>query len=130
MHVLRQLLRALVPGGTVVDLTAVPPAAVVETDEGRVLGEVDESAFFARALAAVAGLDVLATEGLLRFESEERFPVVVRYPAGRDAVEDVAGRTYARMPASLAERVAAIPGPVAIRETSAVRRFTMLAAGE
>jgi hypothetical protein len=129
VDVLRQLLRTLVPGGAVVDLIAIPPPGVVEAG-GRVLGELDESAFFDRALVAISGLDALVAEGVLAFESEERFPVLVAYPTGADAVEDVAGRTYGRMPAPLEQRVAAIPGPVVIRETSAVRRFTKLPASE
>jgi hypothetical protein len=129
VDVLRQLLRVLVPGGAVVDLVAIPPSGTVES-RGEVLGQIDEEAFFARALVAVSGLDALVAEGLLAFESEERFPLLVRYPTGQDAVDDVAGRTYGRMPAPLAERVAAIHGPVLIRETSVVRRFTKLAADE
>lgn len=129
VDVLRQLLRALVPGGAIVDLIAIPPSGTVEVS-GRVLGEVDESAFFPRALAAASGLDALVAAGLLAFESEERFPVLVRYPTGQDAVDDVAERTYGRLPGPLAERVAAIDGPVEIRETSAVRRFTKLPGGE
>ena len=126
VDVLRKLLQALVPDGVVVDLTAVPPNAQVEVD-GAVLGELDGRAFFPRAQEATAGLDALAREGLLLLEGEERFTVLVRYPTGRDAVEDVAQRTYTRMPACLARRVEAIAGPVAIREHSLVRRFRKVA---
>lgn len=126
VDVLRKVLRALVPDGVVVDLTAVPPNAQVEVD-GTVLGELDGSAFFPRAEEATAGLDALAREGLLLLEGEERFSILVRYPTGRDAVEDVAQRTYTRMPAELARRVEAISGPVAIREFSLVRRFRKVA---
>jgi hypothetical protein len=129
VDVLRHLLHALVPGGAVVDLIALPPSGTVETED-EVLGRIDEDAFFARALVAVSGLDALVAAGLLAFESEERFPVLLRYPTGQDAVDDVAERTYGRMPGPLAERVAAIDGPVLIRETSAVRRFTKLPDGE
>ena len=122
VDVLRKLLQALVPDGVVVDLTAVPPNARVEVDRA-VLGDLDGRAFFPRAEEATAGLDALAREGLLLLEREERFSILVRYPTGRDAVEDVAQRTYTRMPASLARRVEATAGPVAIREHSLVRSF-------
>lgn len=125
VDVLRKLLQALVPGGVVVDLTAVPPNAQVEVD-GAVLGELDGSAFFPRAEEATAGLDALAHEGLLLLEGEERLSILVRYPTGRDAVEDVEQRTYTRMPAELARRVKAIAEPVPIREHSLVRAFRKL----
>jgi hypothetical protein len=128
VDVLRNLLKVLVPGGMVVDLLAVPPNARVEV-EGEVLGELDESAFFPRALASATGLDALVEEGLLAPQGEEqRFTVLVRYPSGKDAVEDVAERTFTRMPAALARRVEAIAGPVAIRESSLVRSFRLVRA--
>jgi hypothetical protein len=125
VDVLRNLLKALVPGGVVVDLLAVPPNARVEAGDA-VLGELDESAFFPRALAAAAGLDALVDDGLLVRGSEERFTILVRYPTGQDAVDDVSQRTYTRMPGELAQRVEAIRGAVAIRETSLVRQFRRL----
>ena len=122
MHVLRRLLQALVPGGVVVDLLSVPPPERVEVGD-EVLGELDQSRFFPRALAAAAGLDALAEEWFLVAEHEERFSILVRYATGAEAVEDVAQRTYTRMPAELARRVEAIPGPCAMREHCLVRRF-------
>jgi len=126
VDVLRKLLQALIPGGVVVDLTAVPPNAQVEVD-GAVLGELDGSAFFPRAEEATAGLHSFAHGGLLLLEGEERLSILVGYPSGRDAVDDVAERTYTRMPAELARRVETIAGPVAIREHSLVRRFRKVA---
>ena len=125
VHVLRRLLRSLVPGGRVVDLASVPPDGTVEAG-GVVLGGLDESTFFPRAAASAAALDELATEGMLAFEKEERFPVVIRYPAGEDAVEDVAQRSYGRMPDELAAQVGAVRGAVAITENGSVRAFRRL----
>jgi hypothetical protein len=125
VDVLRRLLEALVPGGAVVDLLSVPPPETVEAGGG-VLGEIDQSAFFPRALEAASGLDTLAHEGLLAVEHEERFSIFVRYPTGRDAVEDVAGRTYSRMPPELVPRVLALDGPCVIRENCLVRSFRKL----
>ncbi len=126
VNVLRRLMAALVPGGVVVDLIAVPPPERVEVG-GDVIGELDGSAFFPRALAAAAGLDALVAEGVLAHEREERFSIFVRYPTGADLVEDVAQREYTRMPAALARRVEAVAGPVAIREHSLVRTFRKVA---
>jgi len=125
VDVLGKLLRSLVPGGLVVDLLSAPPPERVEVD-GEVIGELDNSAFFARALPAAAGLDVLADDGILVHEYEERFPIFVRYPSGSDLVEDVAQREHTRMPTALARRVRAIAGPCEIRDNCLVRRFRKL----
>jgi hypothetical protein len=125
VDVLRKLLRSLLAGGLVVDLLSIPPPERVEID-GEVVGELDNSAFFPRALAAAAGLDALAAEGVLVHEHEERFPIFVRYPTGADLVEDVAQREYTRMPAALGRRVRAIAGSCEIRDNCLVRRFRKL----
>jgi hypothetical protein len=107
VDVLRRLLSALVPGGDVVDLTMVPPDEVVESG-GEILGRLDGSLFFPRALEAGAGLDVLADQGLLALVREEPVTVIVRYPTGSDVIEDIASRTYTQMPAGLAARLATV----------------------
>jgi len=119
---LRNLVSAVVPGGIVVDLAARPPDGLV-LHGGQPVGSVDESLFFERSEVALAGLDVLVGEGFLVQESEERFPVLISYPTGADLVEDVASRTYGRFTEELAERIAAIAGPVQIQENNQVRRF-------
>jgi hypothetical protein len=122
VDVLRQLLRSLVVDGLVVDLLSVLPNERVEVD-GEAIGELDGSAFFPRALAAAAGLDTLAAEGLLVHEHEERFPIFVGYPTGAELVEDVAQREYTRIPTELARRARAVAGPCRIRDNCLVRRF-------
>jgi hypothetical protein len=122
VDVLRRLLEALRPGGGVVDLLSVPPPRTVEV-EGAIIGELDQTTFFPRAQAAAAGLDALAAEGVLTSGHQERFPILIRYPTGADAVEDVGQSTYTRMPHELARHLEAIPGPVVIRESCLVRTF-------
>jgi hypothetical protein len=124
VHVLRRLLEALPAGGAVVDLASVPPDGLVEAG-GRVVGRLDESAFFARARVAAAGLDDLVAKGVLARQADERFPVFIDYPTGADAVADVAQRSYGRMPDVVAARLTAITEPVRIREHSLVRSFTL-----
>ena len=126
VDVLRKLLQALVPGGIVVDLIAVPPPERIEVGD-EVLGELDQVRAIPRWLETAAGLDALVEEGLLVAEGEERLSILVRFPTGRDAVDDVSQRTFTRMPGALARRVEAIAGPVAIREHSLVRRFRKVA---
>ena len=126
---LRRLLEVLVPGGVVVDLVSVPPPELVESG-GHVLGELDGSRFYPRALESAAALDALASEGLLQQESEERFSILIRYPTGRDLVDDVAQREFTRMPAELGARVLKLDGPCEIRDNCLVRGFRRLAAAE
>jgi hypothetical protein len=125
VDVLRRLLRSLVPQGLVLDLLAVPPPERVEVD-GEVVGELDGSAFFARALRAAAGLDELAAEGLLVHEHEERFSILIRFSSGAELAEDVAQEEYTSMPAGLGRRVRAIAGPCEIRTNCLVRQFRKL----
>jgi hypothetical protein len=129
VDVLRRLMAALVPRGVVVDLLSVPPPERVEAG-GRVLGELDGSRFFPRALECAAALDALVGEGLLRQVSDERFAVFIRYPTGRDLVEDVARREFTRMPAGLRTRVLAIEGACEIRDNCLVRSFRRLSRSE
>lgn len=125
MHVLRQLLESLVPGGAVVDLLAVPPEEQVVVD-GEVIGELDNSAFFARALPAAAGLDELAAEDNLVHEHEERFPIYIRYATGAELVADVRETEHTRIPIALERRVGAVAGPCEVRSNCLVRRFRKL----
>jgi hypothetical protein len=124
VDVLRHLLEALVPGGSVVDLTSVPPDGVVEVD-GEIIGSLDESAFFPRATANAAALDDLVAQGVLALRTEERFPVVIDYWNGADAIADVAERSYGRMPEEVAARLSLVAGPVSIREFCFVRSFVL-----
>jgi len=125
VDVLRRLLSALVPGGDVVDLTMAPPDEVVESD-GEILGRLDGSLFFPRALEACAGLDALADEGLLVHEREEPVTVIVRYPTGTDVLEDLAGRAYTRMPTALADRLATVETECLLYSNCVVRTFRSL----
>ena len=125
VDVLRRLLTALVPGGIVVDLTMSPPDESVESG-GKLLGHLDGSLFFPRSLAAGAGLDELANNGLLVLEHEEPVAVIVRYPSGSDVLEDIAEKTYTRMPKALAKRLATVTTECLLYSNCDVRAFTKL----
>ena len=125
VHVLRRLLAALIPGGKVVDLTMAPPDEALEAD-GELLGHLDGSLFFPRALAASGGLDELVEEGLLELVREEPVIVIVRYPTGTDVLEDIAGRAYTRMPEALAGRLGTVTTECLLYSNCLVRTFTKL----
>jgi hypothetical protein len=125
VDVLRRLLAALVPGGLVVDLTMAPPDEVVEV-EGEIVGHLDGSLFFPRALAAGAGLDELAADGLLELVREDPVTVIVRYPTGNDLVEDITDRTHTRISMELAERLSPVGTECLLYSNCLVRTFEKL----
>lgn len=125
VDVLRRLLAALVPGGTVVDLTMAPPDEVVEV-EGEIVGHLDGSLFFPRALAAGAGLDELAAGGLLELVREDPVTVIVRYPTGNDLVEDITDRTHTCISMELAERLSPVKTECLLYSNCLVRTFEKL----
>lgn len=125
VNVLRRLLMALVPGGVVVDLTMSPPDELVESG-GEVLGRLDGSLFFPRALAACAGLDTLAGERVLSFVREEPVSVIVRYPTGADMLEHVAHRDYTRVPEELARKLASVTAECLLHSNCYIRTFRKL----
>src|SRR3954454_3632429 len=114
VHVLRQLLEALVPGGLVVDLQAIQPSGRVEVG-GALVGRIDDRIFYARAERAVTGLDVLADEGLLLRGPQIEFDTLVRYDSGAELLAAIADADERRMPGELAVRLADV-GPCLVRE--------------
>lgn len=122
VNVLRRLVAALVPAGVVLDLSSVPPAAEIETG-GIVLGSLDEDAFFARSLPAMAGLDALVAGGLLREAGRSSCDILLHFDSGAELIEDVGTRAHTRLSDDLGERLTLVEGPVRQREHCVLRRF-------
>src|SRR4051812_22126897 len=116
VHVLRQLCEVLVPGGLIVDLQAIQPSGRIEV-AGAPLGRIDDSAFFARAECAVAGLDALVDAGLLTRGPQIEFDTLVRYDSGAELVAAIADSDERRMPDDVAAMVSR-EGPCVVRERS------------
>jgi hypothetical protein len=127
VNVLRRLVEALVPGGVVLDLSSVPPAAEIETG-GVVLGSLDEDAFFARSLPAMAGLDALAAEGVLQEAGRSSCDILLHFVSGADLLEDIGTRSHTALSDELAERLRLVEGPVRQREHCVLRRFEIVEA--
>ena len=125
VNVLRSLVEALVPGGIVLDLGSVPPAAEIESG-GVVLGSLDEDAFFAEALPAMAGLDALVAEGVLREEGRTTCDMLLHFDSSEDLVEDVETRSHTRLTEDLAERLRQVAAPVRQHEHCLLRRFRLV----
>jgi hypothetical protein len=122
VDVLRRVYEALAPGGTILDLRSVPPPARVEVD-GRVLGELDESAFFPRSHHNGEALTGLARRRLLELAADNAHTMLIVYPSGRELVDDVARWGDTKVPAALATRLLAVEGECSIREFCLARAY-------
>jgi hypothetical protein len=92
VRVLRHAVSLCKPGGVVLDLTTVPPAAVVERD-GAVLGSLEQEEFLARAAVTEQAVDLLVAEGRLSEEASVPHAVLKHLDSGPDLLADVAGRS-------------------------------------
>lgn len=125
MRVLRHARRLTKPGGHFVDLTTVPPAAVVEL-RGEPIGSLDQVSFLARAAQTEAAVDLLIDEGVLLDEASLRHSVLKHFGSGRELVADVAARSVTRLPAELRATVEQIAAPLVERSFCLVRRLRVL----
>ena len=87
MHVLHNMVYAVRPGGTVLDLQVIRPNPRVEVAE-RLICEVDGSPLFRRADAATAATDSLIAAGRLLEVAVDDHDVRTHYPSGADLVDD------------------------------------------
>lgn len=125
MRVLRHARRLTKPAGLFVDLTTVPPAAVVELRD-KPIGSLDQALFLERAAQTEAAVDLLIDEGLLLEEASLPHSVLKHFGSGRELVAEVAERSVTRMPAELRERTELIADPVVERSFCLIRRLRVL----
>jgi hypothetical protein len=126
VHALRQVDRALVPGGVLLDMHPVPPSARAELS-GTLLGEFDDGEFMAIVAAAEGALE---STGLFAYESESHFEYRERYDDASELLQDIEeGWEGCRVPAALEARIRAAGGPVDIWERVVLRRFSSRSRG-
>jgi len=125
--VLRKVHRVCRPGGSVLDLTCVPPAAAVELD-GRRLGRLDERRFLERAAQTEAAVDLLIDEGRLLEEASLAHDVLKHYSSGPELVAQVSEREHTRVPPTLTRALAGVDSPVVERTNCLLRRLRVVAA--
>ena len=121
MHVLRNMVEAVKPGGVVLDLQVIRPDPVVEAD-GRVLCEIDGEPLFRLADAAVAAVDSFVAAGRLVEEAVDDHDVRKHYMSGAELVDDFAAKKR-RIPDEAVPRLRAMTGPCAVRERCRLRRL-------
>lgn len=111
MHALRNVHRALVPGGIVVDLHSVRPEGPALA-AGAELGRLDESEFLATVDAAEQRVAEAVRAGLYVRVGERRFAMREQFDDGRAFVDAASGWRGIRMPAALAARAREVEAPV------------------
>jgi hypothetical protein len=121
VHVLRNMIDAVKPGGLLLDLQVIRPDPRVETD-GRLLCEIDGQPLFRQADAATAAIDAAIAAGSLVEEAVDHHDVRKHYPEGADLVAEFATKER-RLPPHAVPVVAAITRPCVLRERCRLRRL-------
>jgi hypothetical protein len=119
VHVLRNMLSGLKPGGLVLDLQVIRPNPAVETN-GEKLSEIDGEPLFALADAAAAAVDAAVASGQLLEEAVDDHDVRKHYPSGTDLVDDFAGKKRRVLDEA---GVRAVALPCTTRERCRLRRL-------
>jgi hypothetical protein len=125
VHVLRNMVEAVEPGGLVFDLQVIRPNPVVEAD-GRVVCEIDGEPLFRSADAAKAAIDALVHAGRLVEEAIDDHDVRQHYDDGADLVDDFADRER-KLPDDTVPFLRTLAQPCAIRERCRLRRLRIVA---
>lgn len=121
MHVLRNMIDAVEPGGLVLDLQVIRPDPVVESGEERIC-EIWGEPLLAKADAATAAVDAAIAAGRLVEEAVDDHDVRKHYPSGADVVDDFADKKR-RIPQDAIPRLLALKAPVTVRERCRLRRL-------
>jgi hypothetical protein len=121
VHVLRNMINSVEPGGLVLDLQVIRPNPRVEVDD-RSLCEIDGTPLFRLADAATAAVDTAIVDGRLVEEDVDDHDVRKHYRTGADLVQDFAGKER-RVPTRAVPVLRAIAHPCVVRERCRLRRL-------
>ena len=120
MHVLRNMISSIKPGGLVVDLQVIRPHPRVEVN-GRLVCEIDGQPVFRLADAATTAVDAAIAEGRLVEEAVDDHDVRKHYRTGADLVADFAGKER-KLPVDAVPVLRAVRRPCVVRERCRLRR--------
>jgi hypothetical protein len=126
VHVLRNMVDAVRPGGLVLDLQVIRPNPRVEVD-GELVCELDSEVLYANAEHAAASIDALVAAGELAEEAIDDHDVLKHYPSGGDLLENLAESS--RFPLGLGSeaRLQALEAPCVTRDRCRLRRLRRFA---
>ena len=121
MNALSRMIKAVAPGGLILDLQVIRPDPYVEVD-GLVVARIDGKALFAWADAATTAVNDRIATGELIEEAGDDHEVRKHYSDGAELVDDVAS-SKRRLPDEVIPTVAAIAQPLVARERCRLRRL-------
>ncbi len=121
MHVLRNMVDAVRPGGLVLDLQVIRPDPVVEAS-GRDLFEIDGEPLFRDADAAAEAIDAFVRAGRLEAQAADDHDVRKHFSSGAELVRDFAGKER-RLPEHAVPALLALEQACAVRERCRLRRL-------
>ena len=121
MHVLRNMVDAVKPGGLVFDLHVIRPNPTIESD-GKVVCEIDGEPLFRRADAATAAIDALIQGNELVEQAVDDHAVRNHYVDGRELIDDFAGKQR-RLPEHVLPHLSGLTQPCVVRERCRLRRL-------
>jgi hypothetical protein len=122
VHALRNIHRALVPDGILVDTQPVSAAPAVAAGKLH-LGELDMRDWLATIRAVDELVAETVTAGLFDLKCEERFVVTDTFDDGPECMETVSGWQGTQVSAALARRARSATGPVTVRQEVRLRLF-------
>ena len=122
MHVLSNMVDAIRPDGTVLDLQVIRPNSTVEID-GLAICEIDGEPLFRGADAATAAIDGLVRSHELVEQAVDDHDVRKHYPNGPDVIDDFAEKKRRVLDEA---RVRAVTRPCVIRERCRLRRLRVV----
>ena len=118
------MVKAVRPGGTVLDLQVIRPNPRVEIGD-ELLCEVDGEPLFRRADAATAAVDNLILQKALIEDAVDDHDVRKHYPDGADLVDDFEDKER-QLPHDAIPTLLAITRPCVVRERCRLRRLLKL----
>lgn len=124
MHVLRNMIDAVEPGGLVLDLQLIRPDPVVEAT-GATMCVIDGEPMFMLADAATAAVDAAIAAGRLVEEATDDHDVRKHYSTGADLIDDFVGKRR-KIPEEALPRLLALAEPVMMRERCRLRRLRVV----
>lgn len=123
MNVLSNMVGAVRPGGSILDLQVIRPNPRVELG-GELICEIDGEPLFEKADAAVEAVEAMILTGGLVQDAVDDHDVREHYPNGIDLVDEFKDRLR-RIPEESVPRLLVIEEPLTIRERCRLRRLTV-----
>jgi len=121
VHVLRNMVDAVKPGGLVLDLQVIRPNPTAEVN-GHVICEIDGEPLFRMADAATAAVDALIRAGRIVEQAIDDHDVREHYDDGTDLVDAFTDKKR-QLPEPAIPRLIALAQPCVVRERCRLRRL-------